>query len=251
MDDRLLGAASEMLHTRARPSGRQAKKRPTNKTSPGDDDPGERLEAALVMRSCGLPAWLCAAVAGVSAPTLRHWQARTSNPPAPRKATPAPVPEKAARIENLVRETHGLIGADALRHSVEGVSRRQPHALGASQRPSARRDQRAAGRQHAQELVGVLRRRGAADHPRRVRTPAHPRVPWPLATSTPPVSRTRRWGGSWPTTSPPARACPTWGPQGPSDWVSWSARSPSSRQGATAGEGGSPQRGPENQLQAR
>lgn len=50
---------------------------------------------------------------------------RTGGPP-PR--SPAP-PEVEARIEDLVRETHGQIGAEALRHAVGGVSRRQAAAV--------------------------------------------------------------------------------------------------------------------------
>lgn len=81
------------------------------------------------LRRLGMRAVCAAALAGRSPSTLRRWTTRVrvgervrSRPgPAPRAALSG---ETAARVGELVRATHGLIGADALRHAVPGTTRR-------------------------------------------------------------------------------------------------------------------------------
>jgi transposase-like protein len=135
--ERVLEAASGMLRIRARP-GRQ--KRQSNKATttaePKDEEPDgavELLDGANAMRKHGAKATLCASVAGVSPATLRRWRGRArlgTSPRTRRRACRrAPDAVAAAHVGSLVHKLHGLIGADALRHAVPGVSRRQALAI--------------------------------------------------------------------------------------------------------------------------
>ena len=82
------------------------------------------------LRRCGMRAECAAALAGRSASTLRRWtrRARLGEKVCRRPGPPArcaPSSEVSARIGELVRETHGLIGANTLRHAVPGTTRRE------------------------------------------------------------------------------------------------------------------------------
>jgi hypothetical protein len=133
--DRLLEVASGLLHGRIRTTGRQggAKK---SKASPDEKKPDEPdgvrawvLEQAAKMRHLGLTAVLAARVAGRHAATLRRWRRRASRgEPLARRAHPGPasLPTQAAtQAGELVRSLKGLVGAESIRRSVEGISRRQ------------------------------------------------------------------------------------------------------------------------------
>lgn len=132
--DRLLEVASGLLHGRIRASGRQAGAKRT-KASPDEKAPEEPdgvrawvLEQAAKMRQLGLTAALAARVAGLHAATLRRWRRRArSSEPLARRAPPGPARltlQTAERASELVRSLNGLVGAEALRRSVEGLSRR-------------------------------------------------------------------------------------------------------------------------------
>jgi hypothetical protein len=138
--ERLLTVASGLLKGRLRPTGRQ---RRTKKASGGsgengsDADPDGRRERILAgvaqMRQLGLSEKVSAAIAGVDPSTLWRWRAHASRS-CSRASTLSPVqrrvsPASARRCEDLVRRLHGLIGAEALRHSVAGVSRRAAAAV--------------------------------------------------------------------------------------------------------------------------
>jgi transposase len=130
--DRLLQVAGQLLHGRLRPAGRQ---RRTRKSRGGIGDRAEEpeparkrreiLAAVTELRRMGLNATQAAAIAGVDPATLRRWHARADRPPvvAPRAQRMIP-PIAVTEAQDLIRRLHGLIGADALRHSVAGLSRR-------------------------------------------------------------------------------------------------------------------------------
>ena len=132
--DRLLGVASDLLKGRQLRS-RQAKKRPsptTSITESGDDDPDvvQLLQGAKEMIALGLPTNIAAAVVGRTQATLRRWldRQRRSLPLCSKRgrrgAKPLdPLTDQQLRL--FVRQTHGLVGAESIRHSIEGVSRRQ------------------------------------------------------------------------------------------------------------------------------
>ena len=133
--DRLLEAASGLLHGRIRPTARAARAK-KQKGAPGEKKPDEpdaeqreMLEAALQMRRLGLSARLAARVAGVHAATLRRWRSRDQGGEplvrrAPKSAC-APPAQAAEQASALVRSLKGQVGAEALRQSVPGLSRRQ------------------------------------------------------------------------------------------------------------------------------
>ena len=133
--DRLLEVASGLLHGRIQPTARatRAKKQKgaAGEKKPDEPDAERRdlLEAALQMRRLGLKAKLAARVAGVHAATLRRWRRREQKGeglvrrvPSRASAPPAQAVEQASA---LVRGLHGQVGAEALRRSVPGLSRRQ------------------------------------------------------------------------------------------------------------------------------
>jgi hypothetical protein len=129
--ERLLEVAGGLLKGRIRPTRRQRRtpKSTAASSEHGDDsDPATRcrdvLEAVAEMRALGLTQCLAAAIVGVDAATLRRWCARASAPKQRSRCAQRIEPTAAARAEQLVRQLHGLIGAEALRHSVDGLSRR-------------------------------------------------------------------------------------------------------------------------------
>lgn len=133
--DRLLQAASGLLQGRIRATGRQA--RPKRTGAPNEDkgepEPEARrrraLEEAEEMTRLGLTAGVAAAIAGVHAATLRRWRERARRgEPLARRACARSLPpsaQAAGQASTLVRSLHGLVGAEALRRSVSGISRRQ------------------------------------------------------------------------------------------------------------------------------
>jgi molybdenum-dependent DNA-binding transcriptional regulator ModE len=133
--DRLLQVAGQLLHGRLRPTGRQRRSR---KSRGGIGDRAEEpeparkrrdtLAAVTELRRMGLNAAQGAAIAGVDPATLRRWHARADRLPVVARRAQHPArtipPAAVTQAEDLIRRLHGLIGADALRHSVEGLSRR-------------------------------------------------------------------------------------------------------------------------------
>ena len=130
--ERLLEVASGLLHGRTRPTGRQrrTRKSPAHSGDRHEDSDAEArrqhvLEAVQEMRHLGLSAAVAANIAGRDASTLRRWRAHKAKPLRlqrhPRTCLSAVA---ATRAETLVRRLHGLIGAEALRHCVCGLSRR-------------------------------------------------------------------------------------------------------------------------------
>jgi transposase InsO family protein/transposase-like protein len=130
--DRLLGVASGVIRGRVRAA--KPKKDPGQEKS-GDDDPGGweltmRVEADRELRSAGLNAALASAVVGASPATVRRWRRQLISGWA-RADTPGPrlTDELRLQVAEVVRSLRGLIGAEALRHAVPGVSRRQAAAV--------------------------------------------------------------------------------------------------------------------------
>lgn len=130
--DRLLQAASGLLQGRIRPA-RPGHKRRT--ASRGDDDaegePARTLHWVDRMRTCGVPAAIAARIAGVHAATVRRWRRNTSR----QHALPTVARERALSLETRqqvraqVEALHGVVGAESLRRSVPGISRRQAARL--------------------------------------------------------------------------------------------------------------------------
>jgi len=135
--DRLMGVASGILRGQVQTRGRSKKTKPVKEPGSSGNEPedpdGEarkRIEEARQMRALGLKGALAAAIVGVAASTMRRWELRLRRGQrvcrrrGPRSSQRLSS-EVAAKVENLVRRMHGMCGADSLRMSVPGVSRRQ------------------------------------------------------------------------------------------------------------------------------
>lgn len=135
--EKVLEAASQMFRVRASSSRQRKTPKAATTSEPKKEEPDgarELLDGADAMRKLGARAWVCAAVTGVSPATLRRWRwrARSGAPPRFRRGagrSHPPDPLVVAHVGAMVRRLRGLIGADALRHSVPGVSRRQALAI--------------------------------------------------------------------------------------------------------------------------
>ena len=165
--ERLLAAASGLLHGRIRPTRRQTRTLKA-KESPGegnaDPDPEADIRRALAgveeMRALGLTAPLAAAVAGVHASTVRRWKvrARSNQPLVARRGGCKGVPCEAGwRVQQIVRALNGLVGAESLRRSVEGISRRQAARVKAATLAEMERQRKAGLRRVTISTPGVVR----------------------------------------------------------------------------------------------
>jgi hypothetical protein len=157
MTERFLQAASGLLHGRARPA-RQSR---TRKTSRGGDDEGGDGEPGLAQvdraRALGLSARWAAELVGVSASTVSRWRHAPHAKDAVRsRAACAPAPA-CARIAYLVRELRGQVGAEALRHSVPGISRRQSARVKAETLTQMERERKQQLRRVCFDVPGVVR----------------------------------------------------------------------------------------------
>jgi hypothetical protein len=135
--ERVLEVASGMLRERigtARQSGAKKAKEATGE--PKEEPEGRRrrrLDAVAAMRRTGCRAALAARAIGVHEATVRRWRARERlGEPLVRRAcaSASRLPSNVAqRASELVRALNGQVGAEALRRSVPGISRRQAARL--------------------------------------------------------------------------------------------------------------------------
>jgi transposase-like protein len=164
--DRLMEVAGGILRGQVKLTGRM--REPRAKEKPGgdendEDDPTRRLDAAQALRRLGLTMVLAAALVGASCATLRRWRARVRDgQPGVRARGPAvgarrALPEVEQRVEAVVRETRGLLGADALRHRVPDVSRRRAAAIKRATVTAMEHERKAACTRVTVTVPGVLR----------------------------------------------------------------------------------------------
>lgn len=164
--DRLLLVASGLLRGRVQASGRSPRskaKKATTPKPPPDTPPDSILERVRQMRAIGLTAVLAAAVVGMAPSTLRRQSARERAGLVPRRR-PGPGcggrrtdALGAAQVENLVRQTGGLVGADSLSHRVPGVSRRAAAAIKAETITAMERERRADCQSVTVTAPGIVR----------------------------------------------------------------------------------------------
>ncbi len=176
--ERLLEVASGLLHGRIRPTGRQARVRKTAGSSADgndDSDPATGRWQLLVgvgeMQRLGMTALAAATIAGVHDSTVRRWRARArcgrtcARVDHARPLVP-PAPAAAAdQVATLVRELRGLIGAESLRHSVVGISRRMAARIKAATLTAMERERKAALARITITAPGVLRGMDAMQFP--------------------------------------------------------------------------------------
>jgi hypothetical protein len=127
--ERFLQAASGLLQGRLRPA-RQGRRRKSPSASDDDGSEGEPRRVCAMqtiehMTALGLSAATAARLSGIHPSTVRRWRRRlhaTPTAPAPRRVAPVQAIQRAA---DIVCRLKGQIGAEALRHSVPELSRRQ------------------------------------------------------------------------------------------------------------------------------
>lgn len=173
--DKLLGMASEFLKGRIRPlpRGKRTKKtKPMSGSTETDDTEPARQSRVAGFRSlqrAGVPLRTSCKLLGPSEATLRRWESRSGAPDPrgshddPRGSIPA---ELAHEVERRVRETNGLIGAEALRHAVPGVTRRQAAAVKRRTLTSMERERKAECQRITVTMPGVLRGFDAMELPK-------------------------------------------------------------------------------------
>lgn len=165
--DRLLEVASGLLHGRIRATGRRtrtrkAMERPGESGSDGDPEPRRVLSGVDEMQQLGLTATLAAAVAGVHPATVRRWRVRRRHDlPLVMQSRPhrraGPSHDAALRAREIVRTLHGLVGAESLRRSVDGLSRRQAARVKADTLTEMERERKAGLVRITVTLPGVVR----------------------------------------------------------------------------------------------
>jgi len=164
--ERILEVASGLLQGRIRTTGRAGRQRRT-KGAPGEKKPDEPdatrrqvLRQADWMRGLGLSAAVSARIAGVHEATLRRWRARLRRGESlimRRASLQAVTPRLACSAEAIVRRLNGLVGAESLRHSVSGLSRRQAARVKAQTLTAMERERKAGLRRVALSVPGVMR----------------------------------------------------------------------------------------------
>ena len=159
--DKLLEVAGQLLH--GRPSTAPRQRRARKKTESGgeaasESEPEERhvciLQAVDEMHRLGLTRARAATLAGRDASTLRRWRSCIAR--RTRRAQP-PAPSVLNRAERLVRQLHGGVGAAALSHCIEGLSRRAAARIKARVLSSMEQERKAALAHVHISQPGVLR----------------------------------------------------------------------------------------------
>jgi transposase InsO family protein len=125
-------------------------------TSTDDEEPRARvLRVVSQARRC-LPLRVIASALESSVSTLYRWSRAGAAVCTSKRTLRKVRSEVAARVEWLVRESRGLVGADALR-AVTGVSRRAAAAIKADVRTAMERERRAMCRRVEVAVVGSIR----------------------------------------------------------------------------------------------
>jgi len=164
MGERMMGVVQQVIRGEVSPSPKPRSRRKRRGPKEDDREGGStaRLEAATALRKLGLTAELAASCVGRSVATLRRWRRRRDRGvpliarrgPGP-KAPPAA--DLVARARDHVRELRGHCGADALRHAIDGLSRRQAARIKADTVTEMERERKANSSRVRVTRPGVLR----------------------------------------------------------------------------------------------
>jgi transposase InsO family protein len=162
----LLGMASQVMRgsrgpTRSPASSKRSSEATTpaseaTMTSTDDEEPRARvLRVVSEARQC-LPLRVIASALESSVSTLYRWSRAGATVGVAKRKAREVRSEVAARVEWLVRESRGVVGADALR-AVTGASRRAAAAIKAYVCTAMERERRAVCRRVEVTVVGVIR----------------------------------------------------------------------------------------------
>ncbi len=124
-----------------------------------DPEPTRILAEVVRMSDRGVPLALAAALCGYDERTLRRWRAsvEVGRPLRERARACPPSPEAIEEVARIVRTSHGLMGAEAIRRSITGVSRRQSAAIKAETLTQVERERKAQCARVTITAPGVLR----------------------------------------------------------------------------------------------
>jgi transposase-like protein len=159
--DELLGVAGQLLHGQLRPGARSRRTRRKEASNNNTNDPepeGWRarvLEAVARMQELGVTQHRAAQLAGVDEATLRRWRG-SHTPMACVRSHPATSAMRAC-AEHAVRELHGLVGAAALSHRIDGLSRREAARIKAQTLSDMESERKHALTRIAMNTPGVMR----------------------------------------------------------------------------------------------
>lgn len=109
------------------------------------------------MRRLGISAALAASIAGVHGSTVRRWRACALRGPTGANAKRLVLAEVKRKAEEHVRALKGMVGAESLRHSVAGLSRRQAAQIKAETLTAMERERKAALTRVGVTVPGVVR----------------------------------------------------------------------------------------------
>ena len=128
--ERMMQIAAELVRGVVAPRQPRSKRKKKGPKVPDDEPVRRRLARAMELRQMGLSTILVAALLAVSTATVRRWRARHERGErlvARRgRATGTQANRETAElVEAVVRASNGLVGAESLRRTVPGVSRRQ------------------------------------------------------------------------------------------------------------------------------
>lgn len=139
-------------------AGRDAPARPRRRRA---DDNRQRLDSLSALQARGLSLTLAATGVGVHVSTAVRWRRRALHGEAlvQRRGPRMTLSTASARAEAtvLVKDMHALIGADALRHSVPGLSRREAARIKGEVCREMERERRAGAEHVVVSAPGVLR----------------------------------------------------------------------------------------------
>jgi hypothetical protein len=155
----LITVAGELLHGQRRPGERQRRRRKPGDTAGSDSDSEPEPHVALVravqrMHALGLTLARAAWLAGVASCTERRWR---RHPCVRSRAHQRLAPEVRTHAESVIRELHGLIGAAALSHDIEGLSRRTAARIKSDTLRALERERQAALKRLSVSHAGVMR----------------------------------------------------------------------------------------------
>jgi transposase InsO family protein len=151
----LITVAGELLHGQRSPGQRRARRSDAGADDDEEPEPRARLLAAVDrMHALGLTLARACWLAGRDTATIRRWRGRTFQR---ERHTSQPTCAAREKAETLVRSLNGLIGAAALSHGIEGLSRRVAARIKAGTLTALERERKAVLTQVTVNAAGVVR----------------------------------------------------------------------------------------------
>lgn len=153
--DELITVAGELLHGQRGPGEPRARRKDPGGDADEEPEPRTQLITAVDrMHALGLTLARACWLAGLDAATIRRWRCRTFR--LERHAANV-TEETRQQAERRVRELNGLIGAAALSHGIDGLSRRAAARIKADTISCVERERKAVLTHVTVNTAGVVR----------------------------------------------------------------------------------------------